>query len=106
MLTDQDMRFETRDGQRHHELLRMPKGQDHSLSLCEDAGHMFSAFGPPAHCAAQQLNDVIPDWRHHRDFERIRQSLRHGLFRPRTGWGTVRHGIAHLFTLCPPACAR
>ena len=78
MLADQDMGFETGDGQRHHQLLRVPKGEDRPLSLREYPGHMFTALGPPAHRAPQQVNDVVADRRHQGDFERIRHTLLEG----------------------------
>ncbi len=68
MLADEDMGFKAGDGQRHHQLLGMPKGKDHLFLLGEEPGHMFPAFGLPGHCAPQHLNDLIADRRHHRHF--------------------------------------
>jgi len=53
VLADQDMGFETGDGQRHHQLLRVPKGKDRPLSLSEYPGHVLQAVGSPAHGALQ-----------------------------------------------------
>lgn len=95
------MSFETGNGERHHQLLGVPKGENGLLPLGKYPRHMLHAFGPPAHRALQQLNDGIPNRRHQCDFECIREALRQGLFR----WGPRReaigHGVAHWFTLCP-----
>jgi len=56
VLADQDMGFEAGNGQRHHQLLRVPKGKNRPLSLGEYPGHMLPAFGLPAHRALQQPN--------------------------------------------------
>jgi len=56
VLADQDMGFEAGNGQRHHQLLRVPKGKNRPLSLGEYSGHMLPAFGLPAHRALQQPN--------------------------------------------------
>lgn len=92
------MGFETGDGQRHHQLLRVPKSQNHALPLAEQVGQMLHALGAPTHRAAQKLNHMIADRRHHRDFERIRQALRQSLL-PGSILRPGCHGIAHLFNL-------
>jgi len=75
MLTDQHMGFESRNGQRHHQLLSMPEGQNHPLLFCEQAVYMLRSFGPPGHRASQHLNDLVADGRHYRDLERIDDPL-------------------------------
>lgn len=52
MLTDQHMRFQPRDRQRHHQLLGVPEREDDRTPLGEQAGHMLSALAVPTHRTA------------------------------------------------------
>ena len=80
MLTDQHMGLKPGNSERHHELLGMPEGQDDPLVLPEHLFHMFGSLRAPGHCAAQDLNDLIADGRHHRGLEGVHHALQEGLF--------------------------
>jgi hypothetical protein len=52
MPADQHMGFGTAIRQRHHQLLRMPEGDNHPLTLRKQPIHALRSFDAHAHSAA------------------------------------------------------